>query len=93
MTISQALGWMQTLRQRHQELVHLRMQNARRTKEYHGDKMVTKEEPTYDVKALDKLVNRLAQEIRKLDESIKETNAKTELLGFKKDEAVLGELK
>jgi len=31
-------------------------------------------------------------EIRRLDEAIKEANAKTELPGFKKEEAILGQV-
>lgn len=90
MTLSQSLAWMKTLKERHQELVGLRNANAHREERLFGDKQTVKREPVYDVKKLDKLVNRLAMEIRRLDEAIKETNTNTELRGFKKDDAVLG---
>lgn len=92
MTLSQSLGWMKTLKERHQELVGLRNANSHREERLFGDKQTVKREPVYDVKKLDKLVNRVAMEIRKLDEAIKETNGKTELLGFKKDDAILGQV-
>ena len=92
MTISQALSWMKTLKERHQELITLRNANAHREERLFGDKQTVKREPVYDVKKLDKLVNRVALEIRRLDEAIKETNSKTEIPGFKKDEEVLGQV-
>lgn len=92
MTISQGLSWMKTLKERHTELVGLRNQNAHREERLFGDKQTVKREPVYDVKKLDKLVNRVAMEIRRLDEAIKDTNGKTEVAGFKKDETVLGQV-
>jgi len=92
MTISQAIGWLKTLRERHTELVNLRNTNSHREDRLFGDKQTIKREPTYDVKKLDKLVNKVAMEVRKLDEAIKETNAKTEVIGFKKDENALGQV-
>jgi hypothetical protein len=46
----------------------------------------------YDVKALDRLVGRVAREIRLLDQALKATNAKTIVEAYDQDDAVLGEL-
>ena len=92
MTISQGLNWLKTLKARHQELIQLRNQNSSRSERLFGESQTVKTEPVYDVKQLDKLINRLAMEIRKLDEAIKEMNAKTSVDGYNKDEAVLGEI-
>lgn len=92
MTISQGLGWMKVLKQRHQELVSLRNENSQKIDRLFGEQKVITKEPVYDVKKLDKMVNRVAMEIRKLDDSIKETNARTKIEAYEKDEAALGEL-
>jgi len=92
MTIDEALRWMQTLKARHTELVGLRNKNATDSSRYFGDREVVVEKPIYDVKALDKLVNQVAKELRKLDESIKKTNVLTQVISYEKDEAALGEL-
>ena len=92
LTISQGLTWIKTLRERREELVQLRNTNSHQSERLFGDKQTVKTKPTYDVKKLDKLVTRLAVEVRHLDEAIKDTNAKTEIIGFKKDESVLGEV-
>jgi hypothetical protein len=93
-SINEGLTWLKTLRERHQELVSLRNENsAVLTRRYGvgGDKE-TEKKPVYDVKALDKLVTRVAREINKLEQAIKVTNATTAITGYEKDEAVLGEL-
>lgn len=92
MTISQGLGWMKTLRERHQELVSLRNQNSHSSERLFGDAKTVIITPTYDVKQLDKLVNGVAMEIRKLDEALKEANATLTIPGYEKNPAVLGEL-
>ncbi len=92
MTISQGLSWMKALKQRHQELVGLRNENSQKTDRLFGEQKVITHKPVYDVKKLDKMVNRVAMEVRKLDESIKETNAKTPIEKYEKDETVFGEL-
>jgi hypothetical protein len=94
LTINEALVWMKTLRERHAELVNLRNENsASHTRRYGlgGDKE-DKREPTYDVKQLDRMVTRVAREIRLLDMQLKSTNAVTKVLGYAQDDAVLGEL-
>lgn len=93
-TVSEALTWQKTLNSRHTDLVQLRNANAFRERTFFGkdgDKeRVT--EPLYDVKALDRSVSALAREMRILDEAIKRSNASTELAGYERDDAVLGEL-
>src|SRR2546422_535194 len=56
-----------------------------------ADKEIVKE-PVYDVKVLDKLVTRVAREIRLLEQSLKATNARTTVDAYDQDDAVLGEL-
>lgn len=93
-TVNEALTWVKTLRERHGELVGLRNENsAQVTRRFGvgGDKETTKE-PVYDVKALDKLVTQVAREIQKLEQAIKVTNATTTVVGYDKDEAILGEV-
>jgi hypothetical protein len=47
---------------------------------------------TPDVKILDRLVTRVAREIRLLEQSLKATNARTTVDAYDQDDAVLGEL-
>lgn len=94
LTINEALVWMKTLQQRHGELVTLRDQNsAVRTRHFGvgGDKDHTIQ-PTYDVKVLDKMVTRVARELRVLEQQIKATNAVTPVINYSQDDSVLGEL-
>jgi hypothetical protein len=93
-TISQGLGIQKTLEKRHAELVSLRNENANRVRSYIGanaDKEITKE-PMYDVKALDKMITRLAREQRLLDEGIKQANATLAIPNYEWNDEVLGEL-
>ena len=46
----------------------------------------------YDVKVLDRLVTRVAREIRLLEQALKTTNAKTTIEAYDQDDAALGEL-
>ena len=93
-TINEGLTWLKTLRERHTELVALRNENSAVTTRRFGvggDKE-TERKPVYDVKALDKMVTRVAREVQMLEQAIKSTNATTTIVGYSKDEAVLGEL-
>lgn len=93
-TINEALSWMKTLQQRHAELIQLRNENSHATTRRFGvggDKEVTTA-PTYDVRAVDKLVTRIAREIRTLDMRLKAANATTQVFGYEMDESVLGEV-
>lgn len=93
-TINEGLTWLKTLRERHSELVALRNENSSAvTRRFGvmGDKETTKV-PTYDVKALDKLVTQVAREINKLEQAIKVTNATTPIVNYSKDENILGEV-
>ena len=93
-TVNEALVWMKTLRERHTELVQLRNENSHTTTRRYGlggDKDVTTN-PTYDVKVLDKMITRVAREIRMLDQQIKATNALTPVVNYTQDDSVLGEL-
>jgi hypothetical protein len=92
MTLDEALRWMTTLKARHAELVSLRNENSKDKSRYFGDREVAVEKPVYDVKALDKLVNNVAKEVRRLDEAIKKTNTLTQVVGYEKSEEALGEI-
>jgi hypothetical protein len=94
LTINEALVWLRTLRERHAELLALRNENSANVRRHYGvggDKSETRE-PVYSVKALDKLVSRLALEIRRLDMQLKATNAVTTVIAYEQDDAVLGEV-
>jgi hypothetical protein len=93
-TINEGLAGLKTLKKRHEELLALRNDNAHRERRFYGlsaDKEIVKE-PVYDVKTLDRVVTRVAREIRLLDQALKATNAKTVVDGYDQDDAVLGEL-
>jgi hypothetical protein len=93
-TINEGLAWLKTLKKRHEELVALRNDNARRERHFYGssaDREIVRE-PVYDVKTLDRLVTGVAREIRLLEQALKATNAKTMVEGYNQNDAVLGEL-
>ena len=72
-TINEGLAWLKTLKKRHEELLALRNDNAHRERRFYGasaDKEIVKE-PVYDVKVLDRLVTRVAREIRLLEQRSK----------------------
>ena len=76
---TKAWHWLKTLKKRPGELLALRNDNAHRERRFYGasaDKEIVKE-PVYDVKVLDKLVTRVAREIRLLEQALKATHAKT----------------
>ena len=92
-TISEGLSWLKTLKERHKELVSLRDSNSKETTTRWGETKEDKvEKPTYDVRELDRLVTRVAIEIRHLDDAIKYINNLAELQNYTKDESVLGEV-
>jgi len=92
-TLSQGLAWMKTLRVRHNELVALRDRNsAERIRRWGETKEDIVEKPVYDVKELDKIINKLALELRRLDDAMKVTNAKTIVENYKRNDEILGEL-
>ena len=93
-TINEGLAWLKTLKKRHEELLALRNDNAHRERRFYGaaaDKEIVRE-PVYDVKVLDRIVTRLAREIRLLDQALKATNAITMIGAYDQDDSVLGEL-
>ena len=93
-TINEGLAWLKTLKKRHEELLALRNDNAHRERRFYGasaDKEIVKE-PVYDVKVLDKIVTRVARDMRLLEQALKTTNAKTMVDVYDQDDTVLGEL-
>ena len=91
-SISEALGWLKTLKSRHSELVALRNASAATQEVDFQGKTVTRK-PVYNALELDKQVAILAREIRLCDTAIKNTNGRTELIGYQADDDVLAELK
>lgn len=90
-TISEALGWLKTLKTRHAELVKLRDANAAVVEvDFQGKS--TKRTPTYDARVLDKVIATLSREIRLCDTAIKTTNGQTEVKEYQADDDVLAEL-
>ena len=72
-TINEGLAWLKTLKKRHEELLALRNDNAHRERRFYGasaDKEIVKE-PVYDVKVLDRIVTRVAREVRLLEQALK----------------------
>ena len=93
-TINEGLAWLKTLKKRHEELLALRNDNAHRERRFYGasaDKEIVKES-VYDIKVLDKIVTRVAREIRLLEQALKATNARRTVDAYDQDDAVLGEL-
>ena len=93
-TINEGLAWLKTLKKRHEELLALRNDNAHRERRFYGasaDKEIVKE-PVYDVRVLDRLVTRVAREVRLLEQALKATNAKTPIDAYEQDDTALGEL-
>jgi hypothetical protein len=93
-TINEGLAWLKTLKKRHEELLALRNDNAHRERRFYGasaDKEIVKE-PVYDVKVLDRILTRVAREIRLLEQALKAANAKTMIDAYDQDDSVLGEL-
>ena len=92
MTISQALSWKKTLQERHTELLQLRNENSSRRERLFGEQQTVKQEPVYSVKLLDKLITGLAKEVRMVDEAIKNSNATLQVIGYERNEDVLGQV-
>lgn len=90
MTISEALGYIKSLRARHSELINLRNENAKSTKTYFGEKSEFTT-PIYNVKNVDRILNKIAAEIRKLDLAIKSANTKFKV-DFIIDDSIWGEI-
>lgn len=94
LTISEGLGWMKTLKERHAELVQLRNENSHTERRFFGanaDKQIDKN-PVYDVKKLDALITQVAKEMRLLDAALKKTNATVNVVGYEQNDAVLGQV-
>lgn len=93
-TINEGLAWLKTLQKRHEELLALRNENAHRERRFLGssaDRELVRE-PVYDIKVIDRMVTRVAREVRLLDQALKATNAKTIVEGYSQDDSGLGEL-
>jgi len=90
-TVSEALGWVNTLKTRMSELTRLRDNNSSETKRYMGEREVISR-PVYDAKELDKRITLLQRELRLVDQAIKRSNARTVLEEYQQDDTVLGEL-
>lgn len=81
LTINEGLTLLKSLKQRHGELVGLQRQCGKKSTHYYSDSPIV-DEPTYDIKDLDKKIGHLAREIRSLDSAIKATNAVVQIHGY-----------
>lgn len=92
--LSVAMSWRKTLQDRHNELVQLRNQNSIQETRYFGANADKERviEPRYDVISLDNTITNVAKELRKLDEAIKNTNMATDVIGYDRNDDVLGTL-
>lgn len=79
MTISEALTYIKSLKARHSQLMQLQQENSYESTRYAGEKGVVVKTPQYIVKNVDKKINLVAGEIRKLEMAIKKANAITEI--------------
>lgn len=96
MTLNEALEAIALYTKRISELQNLRSQNGYKEERNYGDPTKTiVNVPMYDVKKVDKLLCKLARELRVLTSAIKKTNALTDVKGYEKvslDTLDLGEL-
>lgn len=67
MTVNEALSQLKALKTRHAELIQLRRESSSVTSYRNSDEKIT---PTYDIKAVDALITKIASEMRKLDERV-----------------------
>jgi len=81
MTVNELLSLTKIVRERLNELKHLRNTVSVKDTYMYGDKERTTE-PQYDVKAVDKKIVFLENFLYKSDAKIKTSNAKTEVLGL-----------
>jgi hypothetical protein len=72
-TVNYLLAMEKSLRERLSQLNDLKSQSARRT--YYSDG--NKEEPTYDIKIVDKKITAINKALFEVNHKIKESNAKT----------------
>lgn len=72
-TVNYLLAMEKSLRERLSQLNELKTQSARRTY-FENDK---REEPTYDIKAVDKKITAINRALFELNHKVKESNAKT----------------
>jgi len=77
MTINSLLCHQKSLKQRKTELESIRMHTTNRTRRISLDKSETIEEPLYDIKKVDKKIVQINKTLLKIDEEIKQSNAKT----------------
>lgn len=75
-TINKLLAMEKSLRERLNQLNELKSQSSRRTI---WDTDNKREEPTYDIKAVDKKITAINKALFEINHSIKESNAKTTL--------------
>lgn len=91
-TISEALGWRKVLSKRLEGLEQLRNLNSAEVSTYFRESAApVVKKPTYDAKALDRIIAGLHREMRLLDAAVKKANAETRV-DYVVEDSVLGEL-
>jgi hypothetical protein len=64
--VSDALSWLTTLEERKNELTGLRRDSSMRAIIHRQDKEAVEEKPMYDIKNVDKMINAISMQIRKI---------------------------
>lgn len=77
MTINSLLCHQKSLKKRKEELESIRIHTTNRTRRIAIDKSETIDEPLYDIKKVDKKIVQINKALLKIDEEIKQSNAKT----------------
>lgn len=79
LTVNALLSMQKALVVRRQQLNDLKNSTTSRTRYYDGNEQTRIDEPTYDIKAVDKKIVDINNALFKIDQKIKESNAKTEI--------------
>ena len=78
-TINQALAMRKALIGRRDQLKELVTSNSSRKRNYYGENERTQEEPTFDVAAADAKKTEIDMALFKIDATIKQSNASTQI--------------
>jgi len=95
LTLNEGLEMVALLKERISDLNELRKENTVRESWKSGKDVVEVKEPMYDVKKVDKLIQRLSKDLRILSSAIKKTNATAVVSGYEsksQEDFDLGEL-
>lgn len=77
MTVNALLSMQKALKQRQGQLEQTKMHSTSRSRRINIDKTEQIDEPTYDIKKLDKKVTDINKALLKIDQEVKRSNAAT----------------